>query len=398
MSAGRRPRLLIIASTFPARPGDGTPPFVRNLSEYEARDFEALVLVPRVSDAPITERLGSLTVRRFPYFPRRWEDLADGAILENVRARRSRLAQVPALFAAEWWAVRRAVREFDPDVLHVHWLIPQGLVALLAARDRPWVLTTLGGDVYALEGAAWRRAKSAVVRRAEAVTTMNSDMARRLVELGGEPERVQVLPMGVDVEHVRRSAAGVKREPQRLLFAGRLVEKKGAAVLLDALAGLDGVDWQLDLVGDGPLRGSLERRASALGGRVSFLGQLTSEELARAMARASIVVVPSVQAASGDQDGLPVVLLEAMTLGCAVVASALPGLDEAVTHGESGVLVPAADAEALRTALRELLADPERRDKLGRAAAEASARYTAAAVGERYVALLHEAMARRCSR
>jgi glycosyltransferase involved in cell wall biosynthesis len=116
------------------------------------------------------------------------------------------------------------------------------------------------------------------------------------------------------------------------------------------------------------------------------------------MARASIVVVPSVPAASGDQDGLPVVLLEAMTLGCAVVGSALPGLDEAVTDGVSGVLVPAADAGALQQALRELLADPGRRDKLGRAAAEASADYTAAAVGERYVALLHEAIARHRSR
>lgn len=395
MSEARRPRLLVIASTFPAKPGDGTPPFVRNLSEYEARDFETLVLVPRVPGAPATERLGSLTVRRFRYFPRRWEDLASGAILENVRARRGRMLQVPALFAAEWWALRRAVRDFDPDVLHVHWLVPQGMVALLAARDRPWVLTTLGGDVYALGGAAWQRAKSAVVRQADAVTTMNADMASRLIALGAAPDRVQVMPMGVDVERVRRSAAGEQREPHRLVFAGRLVEKKGAAVLLDALTGLDGIDWHLDLVGDGPLRRELERRAAPLGDRVRFRGQLTSEELARTMARSSIVVVPSVPAASGDQDGLPVVLLEAMTLGCAVVASALPGLDEALTDGETGVLVPPGDASALRAALRDLLADPDRRQKLGQAAADASVQYTADAVGERYVALLHEAIARR---
>jgi glycosyltransferase involved in cell wall biosynthesis len=394
VSEGRRPRLLVIASTFPAKPGDGTPPFVRNLSEYEAREFETLVLVPRVPGAPATERLGPLTVRRFRYFPRRWEDLAAGAILENVRAHRGRMVQVPALFLAEWWALRRAVREFDPDVLHVHWLVPQGMVALLAARDRPWVLTTLGGDVYALGGAAWRRAKSAVVRQANAVTTMNADMAARLVALGAAPDRVQVMPMGVDVERVRKAAAGEQREPHRLVFAGRLVEKKGAAVLLDALAELDGVDWRLDLVGDGPLRAELARSAAALGDRVTFRGQLTSEELARTMARASIVVVPSVPAASGDQDGLPVVLLEAMTLGCAVIASALPGLDEALTDGETGVLVPAGDAGALRKALRELLGDPDRRERLGRAAAEASAYYTSDAVGERYVALLRDAIAR----
>jgi glycosyltransferase involved in cell wall biosynthesis len=200
--------------------------------------------------------------------------------------------------------------------------------------------------------------------------------------------------MGVNVDRIRQSAAGVEREPNRLVFAGRLVEKKGAAILLEALAGLGGIDWQLDLVGDGPLRRELEQRAAPLGGRVNFSGQLTSEELARTMARAAVVVVPSVPAASGDQDGLPVVLLEAMTLGCAVVASKLPGLDEALTDGETGVLVPPGDAGALRAALRDLLADPKRRKKLGLAAAEASSRYTADAVGERYLGLLHEAIAR----
>jgi glycosyltransferase involved in cell wall biosynthesis len=223
-------------------------------------------------------------------------------------------------------------------------------------------------------------------------------MARRRVDLGAKPDQVHVVPMGVDAQRVRDDAAGVTRDPHRLMFAGRLVEKKGATVLLEALAGLDGTDWRLDLIGDGPLRADLERQAAPLGDRVRFRGQLTSDELARAMAEASIVVVPSVPAASGDQDGLPVVLLEAMTLGCAVVASALPGLDEALTDGRSGVLVPAGDPVALREALRALLSDPERRERLGRAAAVESEDYTADAVGARYITLLHEAIARHAPR
>jgi colanic acid/amylovoran biosynthesis glycosyltransferase len=103
------------------------------------------VLVPRVGDAPRRERVGSLEIRRFRYFPRRWEDLADGAILENLRTRLLRWLQVPPFLVGEAIALRRLIAEFDPDVLHVHWVLPQGLVAAIAAPGRRWVLTAHGG-------------------------------------------------------------------------------------------------------------------------------------------------------------------------------------------------------------------------------------------------------------
>ena len=89
-------------------------------------------------------------MRRYRFFPRRWEDLADGAILENLRARPSRWLQVPSFFLAGALAVRRAVRDTAPDVVHVHWIIPQGLMALAGRAAVPWLVTTLGGDLYAL--------------------------------------------------------------------------------------------------------------------------------------------------------------------------------------------------------------------------------------------------------
>ena len=121
-----------------------------------------------------------------------------------------------------------------------------------------------------------------------------------------------MLPMGADVDGVRRAGVGVVREPGRLLFVGRLVEKKGLAVLLEALRTLPGA-WSLDVAGDGPLRAELERRAEGL--PVRFLGQTSTSDLARAYAACEVLVAPSVPAASGDQDGLPVALLEAMSAG-----------------------------------------------------------------------------------
>ena len=391
-TAAARPRLLVIASTFPGRAGDGTPPFIRNLALQEARYFDTLVVVPRVPGAPRRETVGGMRIERFAYFPRRFEDVAHGAILENVRGRPSRLLQVPFLLLFEALAVARAVRRHRPDVVHVHWLIPQGVVALVAARRVPWMLTTLGGDLYALRGRAARWLKRRVVRRASVVTAMNVDMCRRIEELGAPADRVHVVPMGADIDRVRQCVVGVEPVPGRLLFAGRLVEKKGLAVLLDALERLTAtapdVQWQLQVVGDGPLRDQLAQRAARCGDRVTFRGSLTADGLSRAMGESQLVVLPSVPAASGDQDGLPVVLLEALAAGRAVVASRLPGIDEAVVDGESGLLVPAGDPGALASAIERVLGDPQLRDRLAAGAAARADGYSTDALAERYCALL----------
>ncbi|MEP6598405.1 MAG: glycosyltransferase [Actinomycetota bacterium] len=386
-----RPRLLVLASTFPASADDAAPAFVRDLAAYEMSRYKTTVLVPAIPGGARRESIGELSVERFRYFPRRWETLADGAILENLRGRRSNWLQVPAFLAAEVFAVRRAVRLLRPEVLHVHWIIPQGLAALLGARGVPMVLTTLGGDVYGLRDPVSRRVIRAVLRRASAVTTMNEDMRERLIALGSDPDATFVLPMGADVDGIRSLLENVKRVRGRLLFAGRLVEKKGLGVLLQALRLLADTSIELHVVGDGPLRDVLALQAAGL--PVQFLGALPRRRLAVEYGAAEVSVFPSVRAASGDQDGLPVALLEAMAAGCAVLASNLPGISEAVESNVSGLLVEPGDPARLAAALRHLLDRPADRERLGRGAAARSESYSVAAVGKRYVALLDDVRA-----
>ena len=383
-----RPRLLILASTYPARPGDGIPAFVRDLALQEAEAFEVRVVAPRVPGGALAEEDGPLTVRRFRYFPRRWESLAHGAILDNLRARPARSLQLPGLVIAEWWAVRRELRRFRPDLIHAHWILPQGLVARYAARTIPTLVTTLGGDLYALNFWPARSIKRGVLRRAGAVTVMNEDMRERAITLGASPERTLVMPMGADLADV--AAVAATRQAGRIpviLMVGRLVQKKGVAVLLDALALLPpGIPWRAVVVGDGPERKTLEARAAGL--PVTFLGQLGRGDLLRAYSEADLAVFPSIRAASGDQDGLPVALIEAMGAGLAIIASELPGLTETVQTAGAGIIVPSGDAAALSAAIASLLADSEERKRLGLAASYAAAAWGIDRVGEGYRALL----------
>lgn len=384
----QRPRLLVLASTYPATPDDGTPAFVRDLAQREADGFEVVVVVPRVPGALTRETDGRTIVERFPYFPSRWEDLADGAIIENLRARPSRWLQVLPFMVSEAWAIRRTVRLYRPDVLHVHWIIPQGILVALLVRKTPFLITTLGGDLYALDAKPLRALKRYVIRRASQVTVMNEEMARRVEALGADARKVQVMPMGADLTVIRAAPSGGRESARSLslLFVGRLVEKKGLSVLLAALRELGDPDVSLTVVGDGPLRETLVEEARGL--PVTFVGQLGRESLARQYAKHHVAVAPSLVAASGDKDGLPVALIEAMGAGCAIVASDLPGLNEAIRPGVDGILVEAGAIAPLVDALKSLRDD---RTLLARLAGEASRRadaYSVDSVGRRYVALL----------
>lgn len=380
------PRLLVLTSTLPARPDDGTPAFVLDLSQQLAQEFEIRILAPAVPGAALREQLtNGVEVIRYRFFPRRWEDLADGAILENVRARRSRLLQVPFLLGGLAMALAREVRRFKPHALHAHWIIPQAIVARRVAGRVPTVVTTLGGDLYALNGGVARALKSEALKRAAAVTVMNEDMRRRAIDLGSDPGVTMVLPMGARLSTLETARDRTRiGSAVRLLAVGRLVQKKGFDVLLDALRQVD-FPYHLEIVGDGPEREHLEHRACHL--PVTFAGQLGRGELARRYLDADIAVFPSRRAMSGDQDGLPVAMLEAMGAGCAIVASDLPGLNEAIRPQESGVLVPPDDTSFLANSLSALAADPGRRAELGEAARHRAQSYSVETVGERYRAL-----------
>ncbi|OII38495.1 hypothetical protein BIU98_13735 [Curtobacterium sp. MMLR14_010] len=393
MPASHRPRLLVLASTFPATPDDGVPAFVLDLARQEATEFDTAVLTPRVSGGARSETIDGVRVVRFPYFPRRFEDLADGAILDNLKERRSRIVQVPALLAAQYVAVRRAVRAFRPDVVHAHWAIPQALVAVLAAPGVPIVVTTHGGDVYALRAAPLVALKRWVFSRSARVTTVNGEMRERLTEWGVPEARSSVIPMGVDLAPALAARDRVERRPGRVVAVGRLVEKKGFGNLLEALRGIDDLPWELVVVGDGPWRERLERQAAGL--PVTFLGQRGKTEVLETLASATAVALPSVAAANGDQEGLPVTLLEAAAVGAAIVASDLPGIRDVVEQDVSGVLVTPGNVPELRAGLRRALTDADARARWQDGATASAQDFSTERIGERYRAVLRDAVADR---
>jgi glycosyltransferase involved in cell wall biosynthesis len=206
----------------------------------------------------------------------------------------------------------------------------------------------------------------AELQREAALIICVSDFIRdRLLARGFPPEKLLVHRYGIEIE-AEPVKAPVEASQPYLLFAGRFVEKKGIGVLLAAMRALeaDGRDIRLLLVGDGAAVGALKQAATGLG-NVSFLGWLPNPELRGLMRNALAVCVPSLEAADGDAEGLPNVVLEAMGEGALVVASRHAGIGEAVEDGRTGLLVPPGDASALAAALRQLIDVPEMAGEMG---------------------------------
>ncbi|MDQ3310225.1 MAG: glycosyltransferase, partial [Gemmatimonadota bacterium] len=194
-----------------------------------------------------------------------------------------------------------------------------------------------------------------IVRDADAVTAISSYTAAQLQDQAPRATPA-IIPFGAAVEpQAGPTPKNPPGAPFQLLFVGRLVERKGVRFLLDAVAELRSTsDVHLEIVGDGPLRAQLQEHAQSLdiADLVGFRGSIPRTELERSFASCDAFVLPAVTDSKGDAEGLGVVLLEAMTYGKPVIASASGGIVDIVRNFETGLLVAPGDARALADAIR----------------------------------------------
>ncbi len=260
----------------------------------------------------------------------------------------------------------RSLRQYRPTLVHAHFgQSGPAALALAEALGVPMIVTYHGQDatVTTAEAArSWRgreylRGRAAVMQRASLIIAVSDFIRGRLLDNGYPGDKVVTHRNGIDIGVFQPSFR--RREPI-VLFVGRFVEKKGCEFLLRALGALwqQGLAVRGVLVGDGPLRPTLERLAGEVRANVEFTGFRPAAEVREWLGKAAVVAVPSVTAADGDSEGLPTVILEAQAMGTPVVATRHAGTAEGVVEGRTALLVQERDVPGLAAALRHFIEQP----------------------------------------
>ena len=380
--------VVMIATSYPRFAGDGVGSFMEPIAKcVAARGHDVHLVAPW---HPLIQRAKTEDGVSFHFF--HYAPIASLSVFgyasgmrADTQLRAAAWAITPLAVASGAWKAMRVATKRRATVVHAHWVIPGGLIGALARRSLPLVVSLHGSDVFVAERhRAVGRAARGVFSRAGWITACSDDLRERAIVLGAPAERSETVPYGVDTARFApnaaartevRAALGLGDAPV-VFTAGRLVHKKGFAVLLDAAALLaaEFPTLQVLIAGDGDLRADLEARAAASAGRVRLLGTQPQDQIARLAAAADVIAVPSVHDDAGNVDGLPNFALEALATATPVVASNVGGLPQAIEDGLTGRLVPERDAGALADAIAGLLRRPELAVRIGQWAREHIAR------------------------
>jgi glycosyltransferase involved in cell wall biosynthesis len=265
---------------------------------------------------------------------------------------------------------RTALERAEASLVHAHFgtsINPAGVIA--HELDLPLLVTFHGHDIATVPRdpkGAHKRAQA--LQRFDRAIAVSDFIADRLRASGCPSDRIIVHRIGVDTD--RFAPHSEPHVPGRVLFAGRLVAKKGLDHLLRAfhIAQQAVPAAELVIVGDGPLREPMEQLARELCVRARFVGVQTPDEVLRYMRSSALLAAPSIVTARGDAEGLPITIMEAIATGLPVVAFPSGGSGEGVRDGVTGRLLPAGDEGALARAVTELLTDEPLRMRMSAAA------------------------------
>ena len=302
--------------------------------------------------------LEDVPVYRFRYCPKRYENLTHGeGAPTKVQNPFYLLVAAFYIFFGTWQLFWLCFRK-KPDLIHVHWPFPHGMMAWPANKllGIPMVFTFHGAELllmhkfrFVADILRWLLPKASSV-------TANSSFTQGLIRnIYKGP--IYIIPYGLTIE-AKPPQSRPPEELPRLLFAGRLIERKGLKYLLQALPIiLAKQPVCLRIVGTGIQEEELKSQCKSLGldAVVDFLGFVSNERLVEEYAACDIFVLPSIVDSKGDTEGLGIVMIEALAHAKPVVASAVGGIVDVIRSGTTGFLVPEKDPQALAEAILTLL-------------------------------------------
>lgn len=372
-------KVLIATTTFPSfLKGDSTPPFVYELSKRlaEKNDLKIIISTPYTKNAKEYEERDNLKIYRYKYC---FTALRDGAILPNIKKNKLLIFQLPFFLLFSFLSLVNLVKKEEIDIIHAHWIIPQGFLAVLCKKvfrkkDLKIICTIHGGDIFSLRSWLATIIKKWTLNNVDAITVVGKEVEREVEKIGVKNNFIKIAPMGVDEKlfSFDKYNKSIKTrynitEPF-LLFVGRLVEKKGVKYAISAMPAVlkKYPDAKLLIVGEGPLEKNLKQQVEKLNlkNNVIFARGVSNRELPKYYATADLFLGPSVTARNGDSEGFGLVFAEALLCKCPVVASDSKSISDIIKNEKTGIQVDVKNTELFASKIIELIENKEKRKKL----------------------------------
>src|SRR3989344_8715698 len=284
----KKDKILVIATTFPRWEKDTEATFVKDLCKEQSKEFEVHVLVPHYNGLKLKEKIDGLYMHRFIYFyPYKYQKLAYGGILPNLKKNPILILQAPFLFISELINVIKIIKKEKINIIHAHWFFPHGLISAICNKHfRIKSMTTIhAGEIAALNRIPIKKYITDFTLKNNNIIVSVSNFGKDSIikmaskELRGiANKKIKIIPMGIHTKNFKASKNKTKK--RKILFIGRLAEKKGVKYLIISLTYLKNLDYELLIIGDGPLKKELEGLVKKynLKKRVKFLGYLIGKE------------------------------------------------------------------------------------------------------------------------
>lgn len=290
-------------------------------------------------------------------------------MLPNIHKNKLTLVQVPFFCSAHLLALLRLNRKLKPDVIHAHWVVPQGFLATIACRftGTPLVVTAHGSDLFSFQKGQKKKLVTYVGKYANSFT-VNSSATMSVAKDTFGILKAQIIHQGVDLSkfnigvssetrHKLRAELGIK--DKMLLSVCRLIEWKGTIYLIKAMPAIleKNPSLKLVIVGEGPERAKLEETAKRLkvSGAVIFLGAKSPKDMPAIFAAADIYVGTSITAKDGGTEGLGIVILEALASNVPVVTTSAGGIVDIIQDEQTGLFVPERNSAAIAAAIQRII-------------------------------------------
>ena len=368
---------LVLTSTFPRWKNDTTPSFVYELSRRLAnKDRKIVVLAPHADNSKKDEQMENLYVNRFQYFiPKKFQKLAYGAgIIPNAKASFSAKLNIPFFLLSEYFSAKKLIKKCSPNIIHAHWLIPQGIIsAYLKNNKTKSIVSVHGSDLFPLKNSFFKSIQKKVLKNCDACTVNSEATKNEIIKRFPEyKNKIRVIPMGVDTKLF--SPENIKSKFKQytnkkiILFVGRLNEQKGIEYLIKSMQIVNKKinNAKLLIIGQGDYRNEMQKLASSLNlNNIEFLGSITHKNLSDYYHLADVFVLPSVTSKIGTE-GQGLVLLEAMACGTAVIGTDTGGIKFIIKNHENGLLIKERNENDLAEDIVKVLTDSKLRQKLSK--------------------------------